>query len=110
MWDWLCASQWNLDSWPRGDRVELVHWTLKTGGKTMLKRMKLMFLFVNAFIYLFLLALIIIFVTLQANTSTTDVPTAPSLSSTDFPSPTDHVVCRVRVRVRWCVRWCVRVR
>jgi hypothetical protein len=65
-----------MNSWTRcvaTNRVELVHWTLKTGGKTMLKRMKLMFLFVNAFIYLFLLALIIIFITLQANTSTTDV-------------------------------------
>jgi small-conductance mechanosensitive channel len=99
----MCVRANGIVSWPCGDRVELVHWTLKTGGKTMLKRMKLMFLFVNAFIYLFLLALIIIFITLQANTSTTDVPTAPFSHQPTCPHQLTVlcVSCAV-VRVRVC--------
>lgn len=54
-------------------RVELVHWALKKGGKTLLKRMKIMFLTVNAFIYAFLLILVIIFIALEAASSSTDV-------------------------------------
>jgi hypothetical protein len=61
-------------------RVELVHWTLKKGGPTMLKRMKIMFALVNAFIYLFLIVLIIIFIVLQASTSSTDVRPPFSIS------------------------------
>ncbi|ELR11591.1 uncharacterized protein ACA1_258530 [Acanthamoeba castellanii str. Neff] len=58
--------------------VELVHWTLKKGGPTMLKRMKIMFALVNAFIYLFLIVLIIIFISLQASTSSTDTSCSTS--------------------------------
>jgi hypothetical protein len=54
--------------------VELVHWALKRkGGQSVLKRMKVMFLAVNAFLYVFLLVLVIIFISLEASISTTDV-------------------------------------
>lgn len=61
--------------------MELVHWALKRGGKTLLKRMKIMFLVVNAFMYAFLLVLVIIFVILEATSSSTDVrrPLFPSV-------------------------------
>lgn len=45
----------------------------------MLKRMKIMFLTVNAFIYAFLLVLVAIFVALQASTSATDVCDGPQI-------------------------------
>jgi hypothetical protein len=60
--------------------VELVHWALKKkGGQSVLKRMKVMFLGVNGFLYAFLLVLVIIFIALEASISSTDVRSLPSM-------------------------------
>ncbi len=83
--------------------MELVHWALKKkGGQSVLKRMKVMFLGVNGFLYAFLLVLVIIFIALEASISTTDVrslpPSMTGKPSLTHPARDSRFSCRRRAR------------
>jgi len=62
-------------------RVDLVHWSLKQGSQKVFKKLKVAFLAINGFFYAFLLVLVIIYIALQASTTSYNVPVTQASQS-----------------------------